>query len=52
MGGKYEVRYYSNTDLAQQLNNGIETIYTNNWFEFMWVRLTKKVIYYRVFVEE
>ena len=51
MGGKYEIRYYSNTDLAKQLNNGIETRYTSNWFEFIWVRLTRKVIYYKVYCE-
>lgn len=41
MGGKYEVRY--------ELGLGIQDLYTNSWFEFMKVRLTKKVIYYKVY---
>lgn len=45
MGGKYEVRY---CDTNQPC--GAISVYTNNWFEFIKLRLTKKVIYYRVFV--
>lgn len=40
---KYEIRFYIN-----HTSNGTNTVQTNNWFEFMWLRLTKDVIYYRV----
>ena len=40
MGGKYEVRYYT--------ENNYRSEYTNSWFHFMKLRLTKKVIYYKV----
>ena len=45
MGGKYEVRYYTD----DSGNYGSD--YTNSWVEFMWLRITKKVIYYKVIVE-
>jgi hypothetical protein len=45
MGGRYEVRFED----AKQLN-GYVSVYTNSWFEFMKLRLSKKVIYYKVFV--
>lgn len=47
MGGKYEVRFYSNSEIAK-INGGYETIYTNNFIEFIKLRLTKKLIYYIV----
>lgn len=52
MGGKYEVRYWLNNpkvnnDLSFQ---GYETIYTNSWFEYMKLRITKRIIYYKVCV--
>lgn len=47
MGGKYEIRFYSNTELAR-INGGYETIYTNSFIEFMKLRLTKKLIYYKI----
>lgn len=43
MGGKYEIRYY--LDKEESL---FETLYLNNWFEFMKLRFTKNVIYYKV----
>lgn len=43
MGGKYEIRYYED---AQE--HGYYTIYTNSWFEFIKIRLTKRVIYYKI----
>lgn len=46
MGGKYEIRFYSNSDIAK-LNGGFETIYTNSFIEFIKLRLTKKLIYYK-----
>lgn len=48
MGGKYEIRFHSNSELGK-LNGGFETIFTNNWFEFMKLRITKNVIYYKVY---
>ena len=46
MGGKYEVRYYIKYDSETQKH--YETVYTNSWLEFIKLRLTKKVIYYKV----
>lgn len=43
MGGKYEVRYYDDSELY-----GYTTVYTNSWIEFMRLRITKKLIYYKV----
>ena len=40
MGGKYEVRYYTKEHYTSE--------FTNSWFHFMKLRLTKKVIYYKV----
>lgn len=40
MGGKYEVRYYTKEHYTSE--------FTNSWFRFMKLRLTKKVIYYKV----
>lgn len=61
MGGKYEIRYYLDPEkiptcgkekhcIPPCVHEGItyETIYTNSWFEYMKLRLTKKVIYYKV----
>ena len=48
MGGKYEVRFYSDQDL--ELGRDYITVWTNSWFEFMLLRITKKVIYYKVIV--
>jgi hypothetical protein len=45
MGGKYEIRFYDKNDDIY----GYTTIYTNSWFEFMKLRLTKKLIYYKVY---
>lgn len=47
MGGRYEIRFYSNTKLARA-NGGYETVYTNSFIEFIELRLTKKLIYYKV----
>ena len=47
MGGKYEVRFYIKDDGGWQ---GYNTVYTNSWVKFMLLRLTKKCIYYKVFV--
>ena len=44
MGGKYEVRYFLDG------NGNYNSVYTNSWFEFMRLRITKKVIYYKVIV--
>lgn len=41
MGGKYEVRYLT--------DYGTRDVYTNNWFQFMKLRLTTNVIYYKVY---
>jgi hypothetical protein len=46
MGGKYEIRYYLYKDPTT--NWSFETIYTNSWIEFIKLRLTKKIIYYKV----
>ena len=40
MGGKYEIRYYTKEHYTSE--------FTNSWFRFMKLRLTKKVIYYKV----
>ena len=47
MGGKYEIRFYSNTELAK-INGGYETIYTNSFLKFIKLRITKKIIYYTI----
>lgn len=41
MGGKYEIRFIEGL--------GIREVYTNSWFEFMKIRLTKEIIYYKVY---
>ena len=48
MGGKYEIRFRSNSELGK-LNGGFETVFTNNWFEFMKLRITKDLIYFKVY---
>jgi len=45
MGGRYEVRFEDKKQL-----DGYMSTYTNSWFEFMKLRLIKKVIYYKVFI--
>lgn len=45
MGGKYEVRY---EDIYNSANGYCTTIYTNSFIEFIKLRLTKKLIYYKV----
>lgn len=47
MGGKYEIRYYLE-DVTEDDFNNYNTVYTNNWFEFIKLRLTKRIIYYKV----
>jgi len=47
MGGKYEVRYYIDNLTENDLYD-YETIYTNNWFTYMKLRLTKRIIYWCV----
>ena len=44
MGGKYEIRYY-NKD-AEYF-----TEYTNSWFRFIQLRLTKKIIYFKIYAD-
>lgn len=39
--GKYEVRFYFD-------KNQYKSVKTNSWFKFMKLRLTNKVIYYKV----
>jgi hypothetical protein len=46
MGGKYEVRYYTPNGL-----NEFETEYINSWIRFIWLRISKKLIYYKVYVD-
>lgn len=41
MGGKYEIRY--------EENNDVFTTYTNSFWEFIKLRLTKKLIYYKIY---
>ncbi len=48
MGGKYEIRFYSNTELGKA-NGGYETIYTNSWTESIILRLTKDWIYFKIY---
>jgi hypothetical protein len=43
MGGKYEVRFYTSNEQSEHI-----TVYTNSWLEFIKLRITKKVIYYKV----
>lgn len=45
MGGKYEIRY---EDINNSANGYYTTIYTNSFIEFIKLRLTKKLIYYKV----
>lgn len=45
MGGKYEIRYWLNKGETE-----VETLYMNSWLEFMKIKLTKKVIYYKVYL--
>ena len=45
MGGKYEIRYYDGNQ-----PNGYISAYTNSWFKFIKIRLTKKLIYYKVYM--
>jgi hypothetical protein len=47
MGGKYEIRFYCKFD--EDLQRDYDTVYTSSWLEFMKLRLTKKVIYYKVY---
>ena len=46
MGGRYEIRFYS--DELKDCGQDYKTVHTNSWFEFMRIRLTKKVIYYTI----
>lgn len=46
MGGKYEIRFYSDSEIGK-INGGYETIYTNNFFEMIKIRITKKLIYFK-----
>jgi hypothetical protein len=46
MGGRYEVRFYVKDDEGLQDYN---TVYTNSWVEFIKLRITKRVIYYKVY---
>lgn len=45
MGGKYEIRFYD----SGKERLGYWDVYTNSWFKFMKLRLTKKLIYYKVY---
>lgn len=45
MGGKYEIRFMINKD-------NYATEYTNNFFYFMFLRFTKKLVYYKVYYFE
>lgn len=45
MRGKYEIRY---EDIYNSANGCYTTIYTNSFIEFIKLRLTKKLIYYKV----
>jgi len=47
MGGKYEVRYYIDNPTEDDIYD-YNTVYTNSWFTYMKLRLTKKIIYYCV----
>ena len=49
MGGKYEIRYWIDNATENNIYNYV-TIYTNSWFEYMKLRLTKRIIYYKVCV--
>lgn len=42
MGGKYEIRFYD-------FNGNYQTIYTNSWFEFAKIKLTKNWIYFKIY---
>ena len=42
---KYEIRFYVNPELKEA---GYKTILTDSFFTFMRLRLTKKVIFYKV----
>ena len=46
MGGKYEIRFYSNSELAK-INGGYETVFTNSFIEMVKIRLSKKLIYFK-----
>ena len=46
MGGKYEIRFYSDSEFAKR-NGGYETIYTDSIIEFIKIRLTKNLIYFK-----
>jgi hypothetical protein len=48
MGGKYEVRYYTPKDTRDFAEYRSE--YTNSFFRFAKLMLTKKVIYFKVIV--
>lgn len=50
MGGKYEIRYYISRKKSFEDWENIGEIYTNSWFEFMKLRLTKKLIYFKVYL--
>lgn len=45
MGGKYEIRY---EDIYNSANGYYKTIYTNSFLKFIKLRLTKKLIYYKI----
>ena len=45
MGGKYEIRYQDKDDDLK----GYTTVYTNSWIEFIWLRMTENIIYYKVY---
>lgn len=48
MGGKYEIRFYVKRDVYEMPSDKYDTVYTNSWFEFIKIRLTKNIIYYKV----
>ena len=45
MGGKYEIRY---EDIYNSANGYYITEYTNSFWKFIKLRLTKKLIYYKI----
>jgi hypothetical protein len=46
VGGRYEVRFWVKDDETQNYN----TVYTNSWLRFIALRLSKKCIYYKVYL--
>lgn len=45
MGGKYEIRYF---DIYNSENGYFTTIYTDSFMKFLKLRLTKRLIYYKI----